>query len=32
MKCVAWQAMVELAEKELNISIKKKFNIKSSKK
>jgi transposase-like protein len=32
MKCIAWQMMIELAEKEFNISIKKKFNIKSSKK
>ena len=29
---LAWQTMIELAEKEFNISIKKKFNTKSSKK
>ena len=32
MKCIAWQTMIELAEKEFKISIKKKFGIKSSKK
>jgi transposase-like protein len=32
MKGLAWETMVELAEKEFNISIKKKFNIKPSKK
>jgi transposase-like protein len=31
MKSIAWQTMVELAERELNISIKKKFNTKPSK-
>jgi hypothetical protein len=28
LKSIAWQTMVEIAEKEFNISIKKKFNIK----
>jgi len=28
MKSIAWQTMIELAERELNISIKKKFNTK----
>jgi transposase-like protein len=32
MKSIAWQTMVEIAERELNISIKKKFNTKPSKK
>jgi transposase len=32
MKSIAWETMVELAEKEFNISIKKKFNIKPLKK
>ena len=32
MECLAWQTMVELSEKEFNISIKKKYNIKPSKK
>ena len=32
MKSITWQTMVELAETEFNINIKKKFNIKSSKK
>ena len=30
MKSIAWQTMVELAEREFNISIKKKFNTKPS--
>ena len=32
MESLAWQMMIELAEKEFNISIKKKFNTKPSKK
>ena len=32
MKAIAWQTMVEIAERDLNISIKKKFNTKPSKK
>ena len=32
MKSIAWQTMIEIAERELNISIKKKFNTKPSKK
>jgi len=32
MKSIAWQTMVEIAEREFNISIKKKFNTKSLKK
>jgi len=32
IQSIAWQTMIELAEKEFNISIKKKFNIKPSKK
>ena len=32
MQSIAWQTMIELAEKEFNISIKKKFNTKPSKK
>jgi nucleoside 2-deoxyribosyltransferase len=32
MKAIAWRTMVEVAEQEFNISIKKKFNTKSSKK
>jgi len=31
MQSIAWQTMVEIAEKEFNISIKKKFNTKPSK-
>lgn len=31
LECLAWQTMVELSEKEFNISIKKKYNIKPSK-
>ena len=31
MKAIAWKTMVEIAEKEFNIPIKKKFNIKPSK-
>jgi len=32
MKAIAWQTMVEIAEREFNISIKKKYNTKPSKK
>jgi transposase-like protein len=32
MKAIAWQTMIEIAEREFNISIKKKFNTKPSKK
>jgi len=32
MKSIAWQTMIEIAERELNISIKKKFNTKPFKK
>jgi len=32
MKSISWQTMVEIAERELNISIKKKYNTKPSKK
>ena len=31
MKSIAWQTMIEIAERDLNISIKKKFNTKPSK-
>ena len=32
MKSIAWQTMIEIAERELNISIKKKYNTKPFKK
>ena len=32
MKSIAWQTMIEITERELNISIKKKFNTKPFKK